>query len=188
METLQLGLGSRPVDPFALLAENREEELLRTALLPAPAPVEPGLRRWLCPQAGFWGWLRLLGLAQVPRQAPWSQGPPFFVPVILVGAAGFYGDSISGQLAAWGSGCWPSPLNWWAFLSLQPQEGQESGGRDWSCRVLGPDWPRKGKRQGLRPGTQPSPALLWKRPQGWNEGLWGEDLALLDVGRQILAL
>lgn len=27
-------------------------------------------------------------------------GASLFVPVILVGAAGFYGDSISGQLAA----------------------------------------------------------------------------------------
>lgn len=72
------GAERRACGPLHLACQRTgEEELLHTALLPAPAPVEPGLRRWLCPQAGLWGWLRLLGLAQVPRQAPWSQGPLF---------------------------------------------------------------------------------------------------------------
>lgn len=77
LETSELGLGGGPVDPFASLArEQGEEPLIQRFCLPPPQ-WSSGLRRWLCPQAGFWGWLRLLGLAQVPRQAPWSQGPPF---------------------------------------------------------------------------------------------------------------
>ena len=32
-----------------------------------------------------------------------------FVPVILVGAAGFYGDGIWGQLPGWSPGCWAWP-------------------------------------------------------------------------------
>lgn len=162
---LRTGARRRACGPLRFPCQRtRGRRASHTALLPAPAPVELGLRRWLCPQAGFWGWLRLLGLAQVPRQAPWSQGPPFFVPVILVGAAGFYGDSISSQLAVWGSGCWPSPLNWWAFLSYSPKKARRVVGRGWSCRVPEPDWPRKGKSQGLSSGPQPSPVV---------QGAWG---------------
>lgn len=67
----------------------------------------------------------------------------FFVPVILVGAAGFYGDSISGQLAAWGSGCWPSPLDWWAFLSYRHRKARRVGVGAGAVEFLGQTGPRR---------------------------------------------
>lgn len=69
------------------------------------------------------------------------------------------------------------------FPVLQPQEGQESGGRGWSCRVPGPDWPKKGKSQGLSSGPQPSPLVEGAPGLEWGTLVRG----LLDSGRQILA-
>lgn len=51
----------------------------------------------------------MLAWAQVsspPQEGPLTQGL-LFVPVILVGAAGFHGDSIWGQFPGWAPGAGP---------------------------------------------------------------------------------
>lgn len=74
---------------------------------PFPTPaVDPGLWRRLCPcrrLGGAW----VLSLAQVhrlPRKALYLRGL-LFCSLILVGAAGFYGNGMWGQLAGWSPGC-----------------------------------------------------------------------------------
>lgn len=73
------------------------------------------------------------------------------------------------------------------FPVLQPREGQESGGKGWSCTVPGPGWLRKRKSQGLSSGPRPSPLVEGASGLEWRTLERGLG-SLLDVGRPILAL
>lgn len=139
-----------------------------------PFPTHPG---GLWPLAAAVSLPRDPGMAEGagPRPDPQpSPGRPhhlrglLFVPVILVGAAGFYGDGIWGQLAgwsprwAWSTGTWDCLAQGQAALpglpiparSLAPQ-----GGREWGSLLTSPlpqAWYGRVTERGDKPGRGPA--------------------------------
>lgn len=111
--------------------------------VPHPPKMDRGLRRRLHPQVGVPAG-EGAGLGPGPQP---SLGRPhglrglLFVPMILVGAASFYGDGIWGQLAGWGPGCWAQPTRAGGRSCPGPSFShwaQESGVRRWG---VGPTKP-----------------------------------------------